>query len=178
MRILNAPSNTTYKSPPPPTPLLPPQPTATMPVTFKVASHPAVPITRRDIDTTSPEAILKGAAHNCAQHCGEVFQSSVKDADIPHVVPSPNGFVYACIQAYNQHQNLVIRPDDVWMCILTQFSMYVNKHAEEMRSYFVDHQGRKELEVRAVGTRYTADLQKISNRMGELLDVCLFISLD
>jgi len=38
------------------------------------------------------------------------------------IVPNPNGFVNALAAAYNQHHDLVIRPDDVWIAILSQFS--------------------------------------------------------
>lgn len=141
-----------------------------MPVTFKVADHAASPI-RLYRGPNTAESILKGAARNATENLQEVLQCSIHASDVPKIIPSPNGFVYTCIQAYNSHQNLVIRPDDIWMAILTQFSMYVNRHAEEMRSYFVAHEGKKELEVKSSGNRYTVDFGAMANRMGELLDV-------
>jgi hypothetical protein len=42
---------------------------------------------------------------------------------------------------------LVLRPDDVWLSILTQFNFYVNTNAESARSIFVAYKDKKELEV-------------------------------
>lgn len=41
----------------------------------------------------------------------------------------------------------MLSPDDVWLTILLQFSKYVNKHSEELRSKLVSHEGQKELSV-------------------------------
>ncbi|KAI0603500.1 hypothetical protein F4775DRAFT_533960 [Biscogniauxia sp. FL1348] len=58
-----------------------------------------------------------------------------------------NGFVHACMEAYNEHHCLIIRPDDVWFAILTQLSAYINAHAEEVRKQFVGHEHRRELHI-------------------------------
>ena len=58
-----------------------------------------------------------------------------------------NGFVYSCIYAYNNHHKLSIRPDDVWISILTQFSFYVNAYAEDLRDKIVSHKNKKDLIV-------------------------------
>lgn len=49
---------------------------------------------------------------------------------------SKNGFVHACIEAYNEHHNLVLRPDDIWLAILTQLSAHINANPTTLR-----HQG-------------------------------------
>ncbi|KAH9104508.1 hypothetical protein LEN26_008237 [Aphanomyces euteiches] len=54
-----------------------------------------------------------------------------------------NGFVFGAIQAYNQHHNLIIRPDDVWLAIMVQFGFFVNGNAETLRDSLVKHQGQK-----------------------------------
>ena len=63
------------------------------------------------------------------------------------VIPYENGFVHGSIRAFENDLHLVIRPDDVWLSILTQFSMFVNGNAELVRSLFVTHEGQKELIV-------------------------------
>jgi hypothetical protein len=73
-----------------------------------------------------------------------------------------NGFVEACCQAYNKHHHLVLRPDDVWMAILVQFSAFMESAGEAVRSHFVDHQDQKELTVHADGTLHTADYSQLS----------------
>ena len=49
------------------------------------------------------------------------------------------------IRAYNDHQHLVLRPDDVWQG--SQFSLYIQKNAEDLRHIFVQHEGQRHLEV-------------------------------
>lgn len=78
---------------------------------------------------------------------GNVLQSSFEGHKFEATLATQNGFVSALMQAYNHHQRLKIRPDDVWLAILTQFSAYVNAHAEELRDSFVAHQGKKELKT-------------------------------
>jgi hypothetical protein len=58
-----------------------------------------------------------------------------------------NGFVGLMIEAYDNHYKVVIRPDDVWICLLTQFSKYINANAEELRNKFVNHEDKKTLAV-------------------------------
>jgi hypothetical protein len=66
---------------------------------------------------------------------------------IKNVLPKSNGFVDTIISAYKQHHALVLRPDDVWIAILTQFNFYVNANAELLRANFVAHDGQKTLEL-------------------------------
>ncbi|RVD85536.1 uncharacterized protein DFL_003856 [Arthrobotrys flagrans] len=104
--------------------------------------------------------------------CKEVFQSTFNQelVDSRKIHPSSSSFVYAAMRAYNYHHHLVIRPDDVWITILTQFSIYVNEHAEELRSQFVTHEGKEKLVVKSVGTRYTVDFGALAVQMGELIE--------
>jgi hypothetical protein len=48
------------------------------------------------------------------------------------------GLVGAVFAAYNEHHNLILRPDDFWQAILTQFGFYVTGNAEQLRDRFVD----------------------------------------
>jgi|SRR3989344_2254215 len=54
-------------------------------------------------------------------------------------------FLKSCVMAYNEHHRLIITPDAVWLAIMTQFSVYLEKHAEQLRSKFVSFEGQKEL---------------------------------
>lgn len=58
-----------------------------------------------------------------------------------------NGLVSALLRAYNEHHDLVLRPENFWIAILTQFSNYVNANAEALRPKLVPHEGTKELTV-------------------------------
>lgn len=59
-----------------------------------------------------------------------------------------NGFINAIAFAYYRHVPLVIRPDDVWIEILSQLAFYTEVHAEKFREKLVSHQGSKELIIR------------------------------
>jgi hypothetical protein len=76
-----------------------------------------------------------------------------------------NGFVRTCILAYSEHHHLYIRPEDVWFAILNQLSFYINAHAEELRKFFVSHDGQKQLAVVEVGTLHSVDHGALAVRM-------------
>jgi len=138
-----------------------------MTVTFKIASHdprpvdvPAKPI------ASTPEQVLLAAWKPKDTSCKEMLQSSF------HPTPGFNvedGFVNTVVRAYNNHHNLIIRPDDIWISILSQFNLFVNANAESLRTKFVAHKGKKELVVVAVGTRYTVDFGEMAKQCGDLL---------
>lgn len=79
--------------------------------------------------------------------CTEVLQSSQFSTRDWF---SDNGFVNTLEKCNGGHHNLVLRPDDVWATIMTQFSFYINKHAEEFRTKFVKFEGKKELRLGAL----------------------------
>lgn len=41
----------------------------------------------------------------------------------------------------------------------------VNAHAEELRSHFVQHEGKKTVVVYAIGNRYTVDFGKLAHQL-------------
>lgn len=76
-----------------------------------------------------------------------------------------NGFVGTIFAAYSNHHNLELRPDDVWQAILSQFSIYINKNADSLRSKFVNHEGKKELTVYGNDNFQTANFGNLSKLM-------------
>ena len=70
-----------------------------------------------------------------------IIQSSFNElnANTSPVVPYRNGLVNGIIRAFEQDLHLVLRPDDIWLSILTQFSMFVNGNSEHLRTQFVAH---------------------------------------
>lgn len=58
------------------------------------------------------------------------------------------GFVESVFYGYQQHHNVIIRPDDIWTAIITQFSFYVNANAESLRHAFVNFEGKQDLVVK------------------------------
>jgi hypothetical protein len=61
--------------------------------------------------------------------------------------------------------HVFLHREPISYCVLIS----INAHAEELRSKFVAHEGRKELTVTAVGSRYSVDFGKIAQAMGDLL---------
>ncbi|RHY17081.1 hypothetical protein DYB32_007955, partial [Aphanomyces invadans] len=96
-------------------------------------------------------------------NCRDVLQAS---PNLDARIGSPNGFVHGVVRAYNNHHHLVLRPDDVWLAIMTQFGLFVNKNAEDLRHALVKHQeGQKELVVKDVGSLRTVDYGYMATQM-------------
>lgn len=112
-------------------------------ITFKVARHDAVPVKRKPTENKSD--ILMGNLNS--------DQPRLRDR---------NGFVGAVTLAYNEHHHLILRPDDIWAAIMTQFSFYLEKYGEDLRSKFVDHKGQKELSVSANGRLHCAPYDEMA----------------
>jgi len=99
------------------------------------------------------------------------MQSSYKSSSTAKRINSSNGFVKAAIQAYCYHHHLQIRPDDIWMAILTQFSAFVNAHAEELHDKFVEHEGKKKLILTYnAQSRHDFDFSIFAEDMGRVLE--------
>merc|ERR1712038_197054 len=94
-----------------------------------------------------------------------IQQSSSSTSKTTTLNYAPRGLLSAVCTAYNQHHHLILRPDDVWQAILTQFSFYVNANAEALRDKFVDFDGKKELVIQAGGTLFTCDFGSFASRM-------------
>ncbi|KAJ6467775.1 hypothetical protein C8R45DRAFT_1019076 [Mycena sanguinolenta] len=85
------------------------------------------------------------------------------------LIPTPNGFVNTIISAYNRHHNLIIRPDDVWITILTQFNFFVNANAERLRASFVAHEGKQTLTVRRQGLDFAAMARQMTDLLATVV---------
>ena len=58
-----------------------------------------------------------------------------------------NGFVMALVTAFAEHLPLTLAPDHIWILISYAFAKHVDIHAEKLRKNFVQHEGKKRLEV-------------------------------
>ncbi|KAJ7926099.1 hypothetical protein B0H13DRAFT_1973404 [Mycena leptocephala] len=153
-----------------------------MPISFSVAPH-----TANSIELTHSFSAMEILATSCKdQHryveeilqcafsAGAQVESFGRDstAKILNLYPDylGNGFVNTVIGAYDQHRALVIRPDDVWLTILSQFNFFVNANAEFLRANFVAHEGQRELVIWAEGNRYSLDFGSMSQQMMDLIE--------
>ena len=76
---------------------------------------------------------------------GHSFNENQSLAFLDKNVPLLNGFYTAHIN----HYPIRIKPDDIWLLIVQAFSHHVNANSEELRNYFVDFSGKKELIVKS-----------------------------
>ena len=138
-----------------------------MPVTIKTAPHDA-----NEFRSRSPQA---KAAHEFFGN-DPAYKRSIKiigsSFDPRNTVYfKQNGFINTVIDAYNQHYHLTIRPDDVWISILAQLSCYINAFAEELRSKFVAHEGKKELQLEIPESSLEGiNFDSLARRMASLLN--------
>lgn len=117
-----------------------------MPAILQLQSPSGLPVVGTSQDR--PNAVALDIIPDRAKYW-RVLHTSVSDADDSTVVPHNNGFVCTVLRAWQQDQHLELRPDDVWLSVLTQFSFYLNgeNRSEALRGRFVDHAGRQRLEI-------------------------------
>ena len=63
------------------------------------------------------------------------------------MIREANGFFQTFYQAYINHGDLKITPDDVWLAIMFFFTKYVNDNAQQLQEAFVYHKGKMNLMV-------------------------------
>lgn len=56
-------------------------------------------------------------------------------------------FFQAAELAYVDHRPLALSPDMFWLLVTQGFANHVNLHSEEMRHYFVEHEGKKIINI-------------------------------
>ena len=75
-------------------------------------------------------------------------------------------FVQAVHMAYSNHVPLTISPDMIWYLIASATATHINQNSEKLRKVFVNHEGKKELEIR----RDDFVLNSTSNPWHEVID--------
>jgi hypothetical protein len=137
-------------------------------ITIRPAPHLANGISLPETSRSAEETL--GELQREDDTRGQLIQSSFQDGVATPFATTANGFVDAATQAYNQHRHLRIRPEDVWLSILTQLSSYINAHAEELRGSFVAHEGKKKLEIQYNrGNRFTISWADFSYKIGTMI---------
>jgi hypothetical protein len=118
-------------------------------VTVHPAPHGANPIISHQTILTGARALLETSCpreFKGVRNDNLIQSSFSQDGEV--LFRASNGFVDSAVMAYSDHHHLIIRPEDVWFSVLVQINIYINAHAEEMRSMFVEHKGQKKLEIR------------------------------
>lgn len=141
-----------------------------MPVTLQTAD--VAPRTWKNGTASSTSDLLKGTNATEFNRSKRIIQSSFSGNDLASekVTPSKNGLVYTILGAWSGHHHLTLRPEDIWFAILSQLNFYINAHAEELRSFFVAHEGQKELKTIDWGTMHTTDYGAHAEKMTRLIE--------
>lgn len=116
-----------------------------MPITIR--THPLKGEPWPEGVSNDPSHLLYMAAETESEFVKTPLSNSFKFSPNTKITPTPNGLVDAAITAWNTHHHLILRPDDIWIAILSQLGFYIDAHAEELRDFFVAHEGQKYLEV-------------------------------
>ncbi|PPQ64195.1 hypothetical protein CVT24_008613 [Panaeolus cyanescens] len=144
-----------------------------MPISFQVSTNVAEPV-RGHWKSLSANGLLEEVWERQSrdvQNKGLLNHTfSTNPSALKNAIPQPrNGFVDTILNAYNAHHNLELKPDDVWIAIVSQFNFYVNAHAEELRSKFVAHEDKKKLVISGDGNRFTANFGELASKMTDLI---------
>ena len=140
-----------------------------MPVTLQIGDI-APRAWKQDTVTTASD-LFSGTSRKEFNRSKRIIQSSLLNQYLASnvVSPSKNGLVYTLHHAWSGHHHLTLRPEDIWFAILSQLSFYVNAHGEELRAFFVAHEGQEELETIDYGTIDTVDFGPIAEKMTHLI---------
>ncbi|RGP68788.1 hypothetical protein FSPOR_4993 [Fusarium sporotrichioides] len=116
---------------------IPLSPVAPLPLSHQGAATSADDLFRRscpeEVDYSNPytPSLLASSFSDDVFSTGRVFASS-------------GGFIRGAVEAWAQHQHLVLRPEEVWFEVLVQMNLYMSVHSEKVRGLFVEHEGGKE----------------------------------
>src|SRR5687767_6078737 len=102
-----------------------------------------------DVVTPAAEALAECKAHEAlrrlvggdVESCSDYHGSVVAKVDY-------HPLLAAVYTAYSEHRPLVLGPDAVWLTIAQGVAHHMALHGERLRSRFVSHQGKLELEFR------------------------------
>ncbi len=101
---------------------------------------------------------------------GQMLATSLFDAQAVYACKYENGLVGGLLSAYNHHHNIILRPDDFWMAIMTQFSFYVHLRSLKLKDKFVDFDGKKKLEIHTSGNTKEANYAELILQFGDLIE--------
>jgi hypothetical protein len=73
--------------------------------------------------------------------------SSSMDLEQKYAVAQNHALIDAVYRAYADHRPLVLSPDIIWLTIAQGSSIHIQENAEALRNKFVEHKGKKFLEV-------------------------------
>ena len=102
-----------------------------------------------EIKNATSMEILKSLVRIDEKHVQFVRLEEVESKkNVSYLALETNSFVESVNLAYSHHLPLVITPDIVWYLVASGISTHINKNAEQLRHKFVEHEGKKTIQVR------------------------------
>lgn len=103
----------------------------------------------KDLLPTKPyDKILQGILTDVDKEGNTVLAHTRQTRSL---VQSKHPFFSAMYMAYAEHRPFELSPESLWLLICQGFSLHVNNNAEELRSMFVDFDGKRPLFVDGSG---------------------------
>ncbi|KAK7415850.1 hypothetical protein QQZ08_012221 [Neonectria magnoliae] len=133
-----------------------------MPVTLTIIDYPAQP--RKSLRVTAPEGLLERLAPKTFR----TLNFRLRARRRLHIV-FEEWRRLGCLPRVQRPPTSDIRPEDIWFAVVTQLSFHINANAEKLRSFFVEPEGQKNLEVRVEGNWYTVGFRALAERMTLLI---------
>ncbi len=100
------------------------------------------------LSTQSYDKILQGILTEVHEQGSTIIAHTRQTQPL---VESNHPFFAAMYRAYAEHRPFELSPEALWVLICQGFSMHVNNNAEELRSMFVDFEGKQPLFVSGSG---------------------------
>ncbi|KAJ7021179.1 hypothetical protein C8F04DRAFT_1050099 [Mycena alexandri] len=118
-----------------------------MPVTLNLTDHCTTPKVLQP--GVSPSQILERACLGQRKEAGKILHCSIGQTERQdirfRIIPNEHGVVDTMLSAYTGNYALVLRPDDVWLAVISQFSLFANANPKLLRdeANFVSHEPGK-----------------------------------
>lgn len=80
---------------------------------------------------------LDGPIESCSRYAGQLTPA-----------PRTHPLLSAVHRAFTDHYPLVLSPDAIWMTLIQGFAIHVNQNAETLRKHFVEHDGKRHIQIR------------------------------
>ena len=113
--------------------------------TEPIAETPALDAYQYVVDRVAEKAYYENPEKGTINPKLEAY---AKEAENLIITRGQNPVAMAIKMAYAEHRPLTLSPDMMWLLILQGFAEHVDLNAEELRDYFVEHEGKRVLFVK------------------------------
>jgi hypothetical protein len=98
------------------------------------------------IESISPRRAISNLIRIEDQYIQYIKTENINDGELLECNMHP--LIQAAHIAYSKHLPLVLTPDVIWYCISSAIATHINLNSEELRNTFVNHEGKKEINIR------------------------------